>query len=160
MVTKLPYFYLTSEYYSLSVLSGKFLFSWNRSCISKVVVIWIYDAENVEFKFSRLRRHLKTRLFQSLISIEFTWESSLSQQLPQILSNYIAISVKDDCSHSLVPRLFFRWSFAHVLLLLHQYLKCKWHENFYCFIWKTLKNQEHCRLPFLDIFSRSRVIKV
>ena len=39
-------------------------------------------------------------------------------------------------------------------------LKCKWHENFYCFIWKSLKNQEHCRLPFFNIFSRSRVIKV
>ena len=39
-------------------------------------------------------------------------------------------------------------------------LKCKWHENFYCPIWKSLKNQEHCRLPFLNIFSRSKVTKV
>ena len=37
----------------------KTLFSWNWSSTSKVMAIWLYDAENVEFKFSRLRRHLK-----------------------------------------------------------------------------------------------------
>ena len=52
-------FYLTSEYYWLSVLPGKLnLFSWNWSSASKVMAIWMYDAENVEFKFSWLRRHL------------------------------------------------------------------------------------------------------
>ena len=39
----------------------KTLFSWNRSSTSKVMTIYIYDAENVEFKFSRLRRHLKRK---------------------------------------------------------------------------------------------------
>ena len=37
----------------------KALFSWNLSSTSKVMAIYMYDAENVEFKFSRLRRHLK-----------------------------------------------------------------------------------------------------
>ena len=50
--------------------------------------------------------------------------------------------------------------FLDFMNINHVLLKCKWHENFYCFIWKSLKNQEHCRLPFLNIFSRSRVIKV
>ena len=39
-------------------------------------------------------------------------------------------------------------------------LKCKWHENFYCFIWKSFKCQKDYRLPFLNIVSSSRVIKV
>ena len=36
----------------------KTLFSWNQSSTSKVMAIYMYDAETVEFKFSRLRRHL------------------------------------------------------------------------------------------------------
>ena len=40
------------------------------------------------------------------------------------------------------------------------HLKCKWHDNFYCPTWKSLKSQERCRLPFLNIFSRSKVIKI
>ena len=38
--------YLTLKYYSLSVLSEKTLFYWNRSSKSKVMVIWMYNAEN------------------------------------------------------------------------------------------------------------------
>ena len=39
-------------------------------------------------------------------------------------------------------------------------LKYKWHEIFYCPIWKSLKNQKHCLLPFLNIVSHSRVTKI
>ena len=39
-------------------------------------------------------------------------------------------------------------------------LKFKWHENFYCPVWKSFKCQEGCPLPFLNIVSGSRVIKV
>ena len=39
----------------------KTLFYWNRSSTSKVMAIYMYDAENVEFKFSRLRRHLNEK---------------------------------------------------------------------------------------------------
>ena len=39
-------------------------------------------------------------------------------------------------------------------------LKCEWHENFYCLIWKSCKSQKDCRLPFLNIVSSSRVIMV
>ena len=43
---------------TLSVHVWTTLFSWNRSCTSKVMAIYMYDTENVEFKFSRLRRDL------------------------------------------------------------------------------------------------------
>ena len=39
-------------------------------------------------------------------------------------------------------------------------LKCKWHEKFYCPLWKSFKNLKDCRLPFLNIVSSSRVINV
>ena len=39
-------------------------------------------------------------------------------------------------------------------------LKCKWNVFFYSRIWKSSKNQEDRRLPFLNIFSSSRVITV
>ena len=39
-------------------------------------------------------------------------------------------------------------------------LRCKWNVFLYCWIWKSSKNQEDCHLPFLDISSSSRVIKV
>ena len=38
---------------------------------------------------------------------------------------------------------------------------CRVNDNkFYCPIRKLFKNQEHCCLPCLNIFSRSRVIKL
>ena len=58
---KVAIFYLTSEYYSLRVLSAKLYFLeigtvqqklWLFTCIN-------YNAENVKFKFPRLRTHLK-----------------------------------------------------------------------------------------------------
>ena len=53
MVTKLPFFCLTSEYYSLSVLSVKLYFFKIGPGTSKVMAIYMHDAENVEFKFSK-----------------------------------------------------------------------------------------------------------
>ena len=42
----------------------------------------------------------------------------------------------------------------------HALLKVQMKCFFYSRIWKNSKNQEDCRLPFLNIFSSSRVIKV
>ena len=49
----------TSKYYSLSVLSEQLNFLDIDPVSSKVIVILMQNAENVEFKFSRLKRHLK-----------------------------------------------------------------------------------------------------
>ena len=49
---------MTSKYYSLSLLFEKFHFL-EIGPVHQVMVILMYDAKNVEFKFSRLRRHLK-----------------------------------------------------------------------------------------------------
>ena len=45
---------------------------------------------------------------------------------------------------------------------LHEFLNLSANDikNFIVLSEKSLKNREHCRLPFLNIFSRSRVIKV
>ena len=53
-------------------------------------------------------------------------------------------------------------SVLHILcfVCLLYALKCKWHENFYCPMWKSFKNVKDCRLPFLNIVSSSRVINV
>ena len=52
--------YLTSKYYSLSVLSEKPYFLEIGPVHQKGMAIHMYDAENVEFKFPPLRRHLNT----------------------------------------------------------------------------------------------------
>ena len=51
MVTKLIFFYLTSEYYSLSVLSATLYFLEIGPVHQTLWPFKWHDAENVEFKF-------------------------------------------------------------------------------------------------------------
>ena len=61
MVTKLP-FLLKLRILFIICAVCETLFSRNRSSTSKVMAIEMYDAENVEFKFSQLRRRLKFKV--------------------------------------------------------------------------------------------------
>ena len=44
----------------------KTLVCWNRLSTSKIIQIWVHYAENYEFRFSRLRRYLKS-LFSNVM---------------------------------------------------------------------------------------------
>ena len=73
--------------------------------------------------------------------IEFEIQTKYMHQLIEYLKNLVNMNVN--------------WKNSRASFTL---LECKWHEIFYCCIWKSCENQEDCCLPFFNIFASSRVI--
>ena len=123
------------------------------SCLRSLILILSIHHKTKDLKDEKNKCPVNYRHFYRLAYLIILVTRSNCQVCSSL--DHYSRNTHDFCT----PNLNWTCSLSQFWLYTSQ-LKCKWHENFYCPMWKSFKNQKHCRLPFLNIFSRSRVIKV